>query len=91
MNWKRSSVLAVLAVTMLAAGCGVVTGRRSFSTTSTGAAPETASASTEIGASSGQVASDNVDPCTLSIVNPRWRDHGGVDAYEKRCGHPPPP
>jgi hypothetical protein len=90
LGWKRSSVIAVVCLTMVAAGCGIVTGRRSFSTNSTNGPAETSSAATEIGASSGQIASDTVDPCTLSINNTLWRDHGGVGAYEKRCGHPPP-
>jgi len=91
MEWKRAVVIAMVVLTTAAAGCGIVAGRRSFSTNSATAAPQNPSAGTEIGTSSGQVASDIVDPCTLSIDNPRWRDHGGVDAYEKRCGHPPPP
>ena len=28
------------------------------------------------------------DPCDLNLGDPVWRDHGGRDAYEPRCGHP---
>jgi hypothetical protein len=88
MNWKSIRAIAVMAWALLAAGCGIVTGHRSFGYSAT--TPETQSAGTEIGTASGSVASDIVDPCTLPISNPRWRDHGGEPAYEKRCGHPPP-
>ncbi|HEX4157504.1 MAG TPA: hypothetical protein VHY79_03445 [Rhizomicrobium sp.] len=80
--------IAFMASAILVAGCGVVTGHRSFGYTATGT--ETSSVSTEIGTSSGSIASAQVDPCTLDLDNPVWRDHGGRPAYEKRCGHPPP-
>lgn len=93
MNRKGSWVIVMVTLAMLVtAGCGIVTGRRSFSNGYGGqGAPETASAGTQIGTSSGEVASAQVDPCTLDLENPIWRDHGGRLAYEKRCGHPPPP
>ncbi len=27
------------------------------------------------------------DPCTLNLGDPWWREHGGREAYERRCGH----
>jgi hypothetical protein len=26
----------------------------------------------------------------VNLGNPVWRDNGGREAYERRCGHPPP-
>lgn len=92
MSQNGKWVIAVLVLaTLTATGCGVVTGRRSFSNGADQTTSETPSAGTEIGTSSGDVASAQVDPCTLNLDNPVWRDHGGRPAYEKRCGHPPPP
>jgi hypothetical protein len=89
MDRKNSRAIAIMALAMSAAGCGIVTGHRSFGYAAN--TPETPAAGSEIGTSSGSVASDIVDPCTLPLSNPRWRDHGGEQAYENRCGHPPPP
>ncbi len=89
MNLKGA--IAIMASVTLTAGCGIVTGHRSFAGTSASGPPETLSAGTEIGSSSGSVSTAQVDPCTLDLENPVWRDHGGGPAYEKRCGHPPPP
>jgi hypothetical protein len=88
MHRKFARAITVAASAALVAGCGVVTGHRSFGYSAK--TPETPSAGAEIGTSSGSVPSDTVDPCTLPISNPRWRDHGGEQAYETRCGHPPP-
>jgi hypothetical protein len=29
------------------------------------------------------------DPCKVNLGDPIWRDHGGREAYERRCGRPP--
>jgi hypothetical protein len=91
MDRRSFQVIAVVILTAsLGTGCGIMTGRRSFSDRTGQAAPETRSAGAEIGTSSGGIAAAQVDPCTLNIDNPVWRDHGGRPAYENRCGHPPP-
>jgi hypothetical protein len=66
---------------MLGAGAGAVIGAMTGNP-ATGAA---------IGAASGAFVGAVTDPCTLNLGNPVWRDHGGRAAYERRCGHPPPP
>jgi hypothetical protein len=43
----------------------------------------------EVGADSSSRATAEIDPCLLALDNPVWRDHGGVLAYERRCGHAP--
>ena len=30
------------------------------------------------------------DPCKVNLGDPIWRNHGGREAYERRCGHAPP-
>ena len=90
---------AILASMLIVAGCGTNGGRRvvsggSFGTgshTLVSTAPGNVDAGAMIGASTGQTTSAIVDPCTLNVYDPVWRDHGGRAAYERRCGHPPPP
>jgi hypothetical protein len=94
MDRTASWAIAIGTSALLATGCSTIHNtiqelRGTSRPTST--TPETPSVGAEIGTSSGSVASAMVDPCTLNPENPVWRDHGGWIAYEKRCGHPPPP
>lgn len=43
-----------------------------------------------ISASSATLIAATVDPCKLVVADPFWRQRGGQDGYEQRCGHSPP-
>jgi hypothetical protein len=48
------------------------------------------SAIVAIGDSSATLIGATLDPCKLDLGNPFWRQNGGQDGYEQRCGHSPP-
>jgi hypothetical protein len=96
-NVRRAVLL--LGCALIVVGCGTNPGDRAVSGGMLGAGagaiigamtgnPATGAA---IGAASGAFVGAVTDPCTLNLGNPVWRDHGGRAAYERRCGHPPPP
>ena len=62
---------------LLGAGAGAVIG----------AATGSAATGAVIGAASGAASGAFTDPCTLNLGDPWWREHGGRDAYYRRCGH----
>jgi hypothetical protein len=39
-----------------------------------------------IGGVGGAAVGALTDPCTLNLGDPWWRDHGGRDEYNRRCG-----
>lgn len=95
----QKKLIAIVPVALMAlSACGTDTGDRAVSGGMLGAAGGavigglTGSAATGalIGGVAGAVAGAATDPCTLDLGNPVWRDHGGEEAYERRCGHPPP-
>jgi len=43
-----------------------------------------------IGAASATLIGAITDPCKLDPGDPFWKQHGGQEGYEQRCGHPPP-
>jgi hypothetical protein len=87
---------ACLATALLLAGCGTDPGERAVSGGMLGAAggaiigAATGSAATGalIGGVGGAVVGAATDPCDLDLGKPFWRDHGGREGYERRCGHP---
>jgi len=89
---------AGLAVALFLAGCGTNTGDRMASGALIGGAGGAAigamAGNPAMGALAGGIAGGLVgaatDPCTVNLGNPVWRDNGGREAYERRCGHPPP-
>jgi hypothetical protein len=92
MHWK--SVAAVAVLTLGLAGCGTTTGDRAVSGAGIGAAggaiigavTGTAATGAAIGALSGAAIGAATDPCDLDLGTPYWRDHGGRDEYDRRCG-----
>jgi osmotically inducible lipoprotein OsmB len=94
----RTSILVMSFAALLAvSGCGTSTGDRAVSGAMLGAAggaaigavtggnPATGAA---IGALGGAAVGAITDPCDLDLGQPFWRDHGGREGYERRCGHP---
>jgi osmotically inducible lipoprotein OsmB len=87
--------MLILAAMLLVAGCGTDPGERAASGAligaAGGAAIGAAAGNPGLGAAAGAVAGGVVgaatDPCELNLGDPVWRDHGGRDAYERRCGH----
>jgi hypothetical protein len=87
---------ACLAAALLLAGCGTNPGDRALSGSMLGAAggavigAATGSAATGaiIGAVGGAVVGAATDPCDLDLGKPFWKEHGGREGYERRCGHP---
>jgi hypothetical protein len=84
------------AAALTVAGCGDTPGDRALSGGMIGAAGGAAigaaagnpGAGAAIGAVGGAIAGAATDPCDLDLGQPFWRDHGGRDGYERRCGHP---
>jgi hypothetical protein len=76
----RTTMMLGFAAALLVAGCGTDPGDRAASGALLGAAGGAAIGGAVIGAAT--------DPCDLNLGDPVWRDHGGRDAYERRCGHP---
>ena len=91
MAWKRLSMVLAGSAALFAAGCATRPSAPPPQLAVALPAPPNPDVGAEIAAASGSVPTDIADPCTLDIGNPRWRDHGGWVAYEKRCGHLPPP
>jgi hypothetical protein len=91
------SPCAGLAVALLLAGCGTNTGDRAVSGALIGGAGGAAigamAGNPAMGALAGGLVGGVVgaatDPCKVNLGDPIWRDHGGREAYERRCGHPP--
>jgi uncharacterized membrane protein len=92
----KSLVIGAVMVSALAlTACGTNPGDRAVSGAAIGAgagaiigaaagSPATGAA---IGAAAGAVTGAVTDPCTLNLGDPWWREHGGEDAYYRRCGH----
>ncbi|HEX4080522.1 MAG TPA: hypothetical protein VHX61_16800 [Rhizomicrobium sp.] len=89
MKWSRLSM--AIGGALFLAGCGMFSGTERVASATQVPAVLNPSIGTDLGAASGQVPSTINDPCTLNAGNPVWRDHGGAAAFERRCGHPPPP
>jgi len=87
MTLKKLAIGAVMISALALAGCGTDPGDRAVS----GGLLSAAGTGALIGGAVGATAGATTDPsCTLALGNPMWRDHGGHEAYEQRCGHPPP-
>jgi hypothetical protein len=92
----RSLVIGAAMISALAlSACGTNPGDRAVSGAAIGAgtgaiigaatgSPATGAA---IGAIGGAAIGAATDPCTLNLGDPWWREHGGREAYERRCGH----
>lgn len=91
---RTTMLIAGLAATLMLAGCGTDPGDRAASGALLGAAGGAAigaaagnpALGAAVGAVGGAVVGAATDPCTLSLGDPVWRDHGGRRAYERRCG-----
>ena len=94
----RTPILVMgFAALLTVSGCGTSTGDRAVSGAMLGAAggaavgavtggnPATGAA---IGALGGAAVGAVTDPCDLDLGQPFWRQHGGAEGYERRCGHP---
>jgi hypothetical protein len=77
----QNGALTSLVLALALAGCESVGSVAPAGNPSQGAA---------VGADSDPHATAEVDPCILALDNPVWRDHGGVAAYERRCGDSAP-
>lgn len=92
----RTTIMMGFAAALLVAGCGTDPGDRAASGAllgaAGGAAIGAAAGNPALGAAAGAVGGAVIgaatDPCDLNLGDPVWRDHGGRDAYERRCGHP---
>lgn len=95
---KTLAAALALSSALALSACGTTTTDRAISGGAIGAGagalvgaatgnPATGAA---IGAIGGAAIGAATDPCDLDLGNPVWRDHGGRQAYERRCGHPPP-
>jgi osmotically inducible lipoprotein OsmB len=88
----------VMAAALALGGCGTDPGDRAVSGgligagagAAIGAAAGNPGAGAAIGAVTGAVVGAATDPCTLDLGKPFWKEHGGREGYERRCGHPPP-
>jgi len=95
---RNSLVIFGFAATLLVAGCATDPGDRAASGAllgaaggaAIGAAAGNAGLGAAAGAVGGAIIGAATDPCDLNLGDPVWRDHGGRDAYERHCGHPPP-
>ena len=95
MRISLKSFAAVAALVALSA-CGTTPGDRAVSGGLIGAGAGAAIGSLSgnagtgalIGGAAGAATGALTDPCTLSLGDPWWRDHGGEDAYYARCGRP---
>src|SRR6266568_6228017 len=91
---KRSAVSAVLATALALSACDTTPSDRAVSGgllgAGAGAAIGSVTGSAGTGAIIGGVGGAAVgaltDPCTLNLGDPWWRDHGGRDEYNRRCG-----
>jgi osmotically inducible lipoprotein OsmB len=92
----KSLVIGAVMVSALAmTACGTNPGDRAASGAligagagaAIGAATGSAATGAAIGAVSGAAIGAVTDPCTLNFGDPWWREHGGREAYERRCGH----
>ena|SRR6266550_9570875 len=94
MNLKTLSASAVIAAALALSACGTTPEDRAVSGgllgAGTGAAIGSLSGNAGTGAIIGGVGGAAVgaltDPCTLNLGDPWWRDHGGRDEYNRRCG-----
>ncbi|HUO90040.1 MAG TPA: hypothetical protein VMU08_12755 [Rhizomicrobium sp.] len=83
----------VLPALMLAA-CGTTPGERALSGgllgagagAAIGSVTGSAGAGAAIGGVAGAITGAATSPCDIDLGDPYWRDHGGRDAYERRCG-----
>jgi osmotically inducible lipoprotein OsmB len=92
---KRFVIGAAVASVLALAACGTTPGDRAASGAligagagaAIGAATGNAATGAAIGAAAGAVTGAVTDPCTLNLGDPWWREHGGSEAYYRRCGH----
>lgn len=95
---KLSHATILAGSVLVLVGCGTTPGDRALSGgmlgAGAGAAIGVLTGNPATGAAIGALGSAAVgaatDPCTLDLGQPFWRDHGGREGYERRCGHPPP-
>ena len=96
---SKSFLTGTVSVAALAlSGCGTNPGDRAVSGgllgagagAVIGAATGNAAAGAAIGGVTGAVVGAATDPCDLDLGKPFWKEQGGREGYERRCGHPPP-
>jgi len=98
MSYRTLCRIAVATAALSLAACGTTTGDRAASGGMIGAGAGAVlgaitgnpAAGAAIGAVGGTVVGAVTDPCQLDLGKPFWREHGGREGYERRCGHPPP-
>ena len=96
MRGKIVTFGTVGAVALMLSGCGTDPGERALSGGLLGAAggaiiggaAGNAGAGALIGGLGGAALGAATDPCDLDLGKPFWREHGGREGYEERCGHP---
>ena len=87
-----------MAAALMLSGCGTDPGDRAVSGgligagagAVIGAATGNPAAGAAIGGVAGAAVGAATDPCDLDLGKPFWKEHGGREGYERRCGHPPP-
>ena len=77
MRLKSASAAIVLGCTMMLSACD----------TEQATAPANPSPIVAIGDASATLIAATTDPCKLDRGDLFWRQHGGQQGYEQRCGH----
>ena len=93
-NAKTCAASAVLTAALALAACGTTPGDRAVSGgllgagagAAIGSLSGNAGAGAVIGGLGGAAVGAATDPCTLNLGDPWWRDHGGRNEYNRRCG-----
>jgi osmotically inducible lipoprotein OsmB len=93
MEIRNFAIGAMLASVLIVSGCGTTPGDRAASGGLLGAGAGAAIGSVTgsagkgaiIGAVAGAAIGALTDPCDLDLGTPYWRNHGGREAYERRC------
>ena len=96
---SQTSLVLSLAIAFVLSACGTTTSDRAASGALIGAGAGAAIGSLYgnagkgalIGGLAGGVAGAAVDPCTVNLGHPVWRDaDASREDYYRRCGHYPP-
>jgi len=93
-SFKTLAASAAITAALALSACGTTQSDRAVSGgligagagAAIGSLSGNAGAGAVIGGVAGAATGALTDPCTLNLGDPWWRDHGGPDAYNARCG-----
>ena len=87
-SWKRECMMRLISArAAIALGCTLLLSACDTEPTNQvgyGGYEDSAAA---IGAASATLIAATIDPCKLAPIDLFWRQHGGREVYEHRCGH----